>query len=101
MRSRLLLGALVAAIVATIAAVAVPAHHVAPRHGLRAGENEAAELLEPGDVAYARAFGLKAPAVDPGAAFAAATEQASTLPTLGGNWELTGPTSIGGRVLDV
>src|SRR4051794_3742109 len=64
-------------------------------------ENEKDALLAPADVAYTRAFGLKEPSVDPGAFFRSAAADAEDLPETGGTWKLTGPTNIGGRVLDI
>ena len=103
MRVRPVLGLLLAALLAatSFAVLGSGGHRSLPRAPRAEADNEAAELLEPGDVAYTRAFGLASPTVDPGHVFAAAVDQASALDTVGGDWALAGPTSIGGRVLDV
>src|SRR4051794_9455530 len=64
-------------------------------------ENEKDALLAPADVAYTRAFGLNSPSVDPGQFFSAAADEAEDIHSIGGDWQLTGPTNIGGRVLDI
>lgn len=123
MRVRLLLAASIAALLAVGLVTLHPfGGHRAPGNLAAAGErdrgerpgeeggNEAAELNEPGDFAYARAFGQHAPTVVPGQYFLAAARQAEAIggdtiaadpPVAGAQWQLMGPTSIGGRVLDV
>src|SRR3954471_3362536 len=109
MRFRPVLLALLCAIVPLSVALAVssssssaPAKAAGLRGSQRAEvENEAQALLAPADVAYTRAFGLAAPSVDPGQFFTAAADDAEGIPSIGGNWQLTGPTNIGGRVLDI
>jgi photosystem II stability/assembly factor-like uncharacterized protein len=66
-------------------------------------ENELAadKLTAPADIAFLRAFGMKGAPVDTGQFFAQAASAAQDLPEIGGDWNLVGPTNIGGRVLDV
>ena len=108
MRFRPVLLALLCAVLPLSVALAVssgvrhaPSKAAGLRHQKFEADNEATALLEPNDFAYLRAFGKSTPTVDPGQYFAAAANEAGDLDTVGGEWALAGPTSIGGRVLDI
>jgi photosystem II stability/assembly factor-like uncharacterized protein len=101
MRIRLLLFALLCTVVSVAMARSASTSHSVKRTAAAEVENESAGLLEPSDFAYLRAFGKSTPAVDPGQYFTAAVDAADDLETVGGDWALAGPTSIGGRVLDI
>src|SRR5690348_524953 len=120
MRARFLLaaGLLVAALLAgVIAGHSAPSASGARAHAQAAlrgetgneGENEARELEEPADALLARELFGADKNIDAGAYYANALAQAGTLTAQTQSvdpaaakapWQLVGPTSVGGRVLD-
>ncbi|MDP9406173.1 MAG: glycoside hydrolase, partial [Actinomycetota bacterium] len=98
------LAAVVVALLAVLALLrAVPTDAARGLPGvveLKEAQQESLELTEPADALLARQLFGSGDTV-PTDVFAAAADDAAALPAVGARWELTGPTNIGGRVLDI